>query len=75
MGIYSHLTDTQLTDLRAQLVASLTSRLTGPTSASSNGRSIAFQQQTADIKREIEGINAEIATRQGQALRRPIYIV
>jgi hypothetical protein len=75
MGIYSHLTDTQLTELRGQLVASLTSRLTGPTSASSNGRSVAYAQQTTSIKREIEEVNTEIASRQGQALRRPIYIV
>lgn len=75
MGIYSHLTDTELTALRGQLVASHTARLTGPTSASSNGRSISYQQQTQSIKREIEEINAEIDQRAGRTQRRPIYIV
>lgn len=75
MGIYSHFTDPQLTELRDKLVASLTARLTAPTSASTNGRSVSFQQRTDEIRREIEAVNAEVATRQGLSVRRPIYLV
>lgn len=75
MGIYSHFTDLQLTELRDKLVASLTDRLTAPTSASTNGRSVAYQQRTDEIRREIEAVNSEIATRQGLSVRRPIYVI
>lgn len=75
MGTYSHLTENELTALRAQYVVSLTARLTAPTSASNNGRSVAYQQSIRDIRGEIDAINAELAQRQGQAQRRPIYLV
>lgn len=75
MGIYSHFTDEQLTTQRDKFVASLTNRLTAPTSASTNGRAIAYQQRTDDIRREIEAINAEIAARQGASTRSPIYVI
>lgn len=75
MGIYSHLTDAELTATRAKLVASLTDRLTAPTSASTNGRAVAYQQRTEEIRREIDAINAELAHRSGTAARRPIYVI
>ncbi|ADV01269.1 hypothetical protein [Alicycliphilus denitrificans] len=75
MGIYSHLTQSALEELRDKLVASLTQRLTAPTSASSNGRQVAYQQRTEEIRREIAAVNDELATRQGCATRRPIYVV
>lgn len=75
MGIYSHLSETQLAAMRDKLVTSLTERLTAPTSASTNGRAIAFQQRTAEIRREIEAVNDEMSQRQGLASRRPIYVI
>lgn len=75
MGIYSHLTEQELTALRTKLVASLTDRLTAPTSASNNGRAVAFQQRTDEIRREIEAVNAELGARQGAPSRRPIYVI
>ena len=75
MGIYSHLTETALAELRDKLVASLTQRLTAPTSASTNGRMVAYQQRTEEIRREITAVNDELANRQGCATRRPIYVI
>lgn len=75
MGIYSHLTIPALEELRDKLVASLTQRLTAPTSASTNGRMVAFQQRTEEIRREIVAVNDELANRQGCATRRPIYVI
>ena len=75
MGIYSHLTEPELIELRARLVASLTDRLTGPTSATTQSRAVAYQQRTAEIRREIEAVNDELAARQGQATRRPIPLI
>ncbi len=75
MGIYSHLTEPELIELRARLVASLTDRLTGPTSATAQSRAVAYQQRTAEIRREIEAVNDELAARQGQATRRPIHLI
>jgi len=54
---------------------SLHARLTGPTSATSNGRSVQFQQQTDHIRKEAGEVAAELARRNGQAGRRPIYLV
>lgn len=75
MGIYSHLTITELGSLRDRLIASLTDRLTAPTSAATGARNVAWQQRTTDIRREIEAINAELAVRDGQATRRPIHVI
>lgn len=75
MGTYSHLTDDELTALRAKLVASLTDRLTAPTAASSSGRSVQYQQRTQDLRDEIAAVNAEIASRTGRSAGGPIYLV
>lgn len=75
MGIYSHFTESELASTRDKLVRSLTDRLTAPTSASHNGRSVAFQQRTDEIRREIEAVNDELARRNGCATRAPIYLV
>ncbi|RYF53554.1 MAG: hypothetical protein EOO27_25880 [Comamonadaceae bacterium] len=70
MGIYSHCTDEQLTTLREQLIA----QLHGPASGSGHGRSIT-QRSTAEIRRSLNDIAAELASRNGTALRGPIYLV
>lgn len=75
MGIYSHLTNEQLVAMRDKLVTSLTDRLTGPTSASTQGRAVAWQQRTDEIRREIQAINDELASREGRSTHRPIYVV
>lgn len=75
MGLYSHLTTDELTALRGKLLASLTDRLTGPTSVGYQNRSVAYQQSTADIRRELAAIGDELAARTGSATRRPIYVV
>lgn len=75
MGIYSHLSVTELEALRSKLSASLTDRLTAPTSAGYNGRNVQFQQRISDIRRELESVQAELARRQGGVVRGPIYLV
>ena len=75
MGLYSHYSTPDLEALRQRLMASLHDRLTGPTSASSNGRSVQFQQQTDHIRKEAGEVATELARRSGQADRRPIYLV
>lgn len=75
MGIYSHLTDVELTELRAKLVASLTDRLTTPSAVGFNGRNVAWQQRTDDLRRELAAVADELAARQGQALHRPIHVI
>jgi len=75
MGLYSHYTTPDLEALRQRLMDSLHARLTGPTAASSNGRSVQFQQQTDKIKQEAAEVSAELARRTGQFDRRPIYLV
>lgn len=75
MGIYRHLTDEQLTQKRDRLLDSLEQRLTGPTAASAQGRSVQYGQQTDAIRKELEQINAELDVRTGTASHRPIYLV
>lgn len=75
MGLYSHYTTPELEALRQRLMDSLHARLTGPTSAASNGRSVQFQQQTDNIRKEVAEVNTELARRTGQPDRRPIYLV
>jgi len=75
MGTYSHLSDEELTQLRTRLVTSLTDRLTGPSAASTNGRSIQYQQRTDEIRSEIADINRELARRAGRSAGGPIYLV
>ena len=75
MGLYSHYTVNQLTALRDRLMASLHDRLTAPTAATSNGRSIQYQQNVEQIRKELADVNTEIARRNGQATRAPIYMV
>lgn len=76
MGTYSHYSTDQLTSLRSRLSATLESRLTGPASAASNGRSVQFHQNsTTDLERQIAAINAELDFRNGRFAHRPIYLV
>lgn len=75
MGLYSHYTVNELTALRDRLMGSLHDRLTAPTAATSNGRSIQYQQDLKQIRQELADVNTEIARRSGQATRAPIYMV
>lgn len=75
MGLYSHYTTLELEALRQRLMDSLHARLTGPTSASSSGRSVQYQQQTDNIRKEAAEVGTELARRNGRADRRPIYLV
>lgn len=75
MGPYSHFTVEELTQQRDKLSAARLQRLTDPSSISHNGRAVAYAQNLADIRREIDAINAELARRNGSAARAPIYLV
>ncbi|WP_295852019.1 hypothetical protein [uncultured Xylophilus sp.] len=77
MSIYSHFTDEQLVATRDQLSASLQARLTTPTSVGFNGRTASFQQQTSEIRKEIQAVTLEIDRRAGTSAtaRAPIYLV
>lgn len=56
-------------------MASLHDRLTAPTSAAHNGRSVQYQQNVAEIRKEIATVSEELDRRSGGASRGPIYIV
>ena len=75
MGIYRNSSTEELHQLRARLFASLHERLTGPTSATVNGRGVQYQQRTDELRRELADIDAELNRRAGVPLRGPIYIV
>ncbi|AUN95412.1 hypothetical protein [Pseudazoarcus pumilus] len=75
MGIYSHQTTEQLTALRTTLQASLTDRLTKPTAAGSGDRNARFDQQVAEIRKELGAVCAELDRRNGVVEHRPIYLV
>lgn len=75
MGLYSHYTESQLTELRDRLMGSLHARLTGPTSAGYNGRTIQYQQRTDDIRKEMALVNLELDRRAGRISGGPIYLV
>lgn len=75
MGIYSHYTAEELRALRDRLTHSLHARLTGPTAAGAGDRSIRFEQQTAEIRKEIAAVCAELDARAGTHAHRPIYLV
>ncbi|WP_269780040.1 hypothetical protein [Comamonas testosteroni] len=38
-------------------------------------RSVQFNADTTQLRRAIDDINAELAQRSGQAVRKPIYLV
>lgn len=75
MGIYSHQSIEQLTVLRDKLQASLTDRLTKPTSAGSGDRNARFDQQVGEIRKELKAVCDEISLRSGTPAHRPIYLV
>lgn len=75
MGLYRNSSDEELKQLRAKLFASLHERLTGPTSATVNGRGVQYQQRTDELRTELAAIDAEITRRAGGMRRGPIYIV
>jgi len=75
MGIYSHYTADQLTALRDKLTSALHDRLINPTASSWGDRRIQFDQQTADIRKEVAAVTAELDSRTGTVARRPIYLV
>ena len=74
MGIYSHLTTEQLQAKRDTYLAALEARLTLPTTASGEGRSVQFGQAPADIERQLRAVNEELARRTGGVTRGPIYL-
>ncbi|MBB3641163.1 hypothetical protein [Variovorax atrisoli] len=75
MGIYRHLSVSELQATRARLMASLQDRLTAPTSAAHNGRSVQYQQNVAEIRKEIAAVGEELDRRSGGSSRGPIYMV
>lgn len=76
MGLYSHYTDQQLTDLRDRLSVAYEQQLTSPGSVSGHGRSMQYRQDgVKDLQAQIRAINEELQRRTGIAARRPIYLV
>lgn len=75
MSLYSHQTIEQLTALRDKLTQALHDRLTKATSATSGDRSARFDQQVAEIRKEIAAVCAELDARAGVHSHRPIYVV
>jgi hypothetical protein len=73
--MYSDMSDSDLEALRDKLRASLTARLTQPTTAAGNGRRAEYQQAPQEIRSELQLVIAEIARRAGTTARRPIYLV
>jgi len=75
MGIYRHHTVSELQTIRTRLMASLQDRLTTPTTAAHNGRSVQYQQNVAEIRKEIAAVSEELDRRNGGGSRGPIYLV
>ena len=76
MGLYSHYTTQQLTDLRDRLSVAHEQQLTSPSSASGHGRSVQFRDTSVrDLQKQISDINDELTRRSGKRARRPIYLV
>ncbi len=75
MGIYRHLSVTELQATRIRLMASLQDQLTTPTTAAHNGRSVQYQQNVAEIRKEIAAVSEELDRHSGGGSRGPIYIV
>jgi hypothetical protein len=75
MGLYRRDTTGNLTAQRAALADSLLKRLTQPTEIDYGGSRATYAQRTADIKREISAIDAELDRREGvPAANRPFYV-
>lgn len=76
MGLYSHYSTQQLTDLRDRLSVAHEQQLIGPSSASGHGRSVQFRDTgVRDLQKQISDINDELTRRGGRSARRPIYLV
>jgi hypothetical protein len=75
LSLYSHQTTEQLQALRDKLTQALHDRLTKPTTAASGDRRVQFEQQTAEIRKELAAVCAELDTRAGVHAHRPIYMV
>lgn len=74
MGIYSDLTDSELSALRTRLRDSLHDRLTAPTLAMSKDRRAEYQQNPDQIRAALAEVNAEIGRRACTPARAPIYL-
>ena len=75
LRLYSHQTAEQLTALRDSLTQALHDRLTKATSATSGARSARFDQQVAEIRKELAAVCAELDARAGIPGHRPISMV
>lgn len=76
MGIYSHLSESELSALRDKLTQSLTERLTGVTVHANADKRVQWGENSVDqIRAALAEINAEIDKRAGRNQRRPIYLV
>lgn len=74
MGIYSHLTDADLTAKRDQLLAAVESTASGIASVNHNGRGVSYSSSAANARRLLGDVQAEIDRRAGRAARGPIYM-
>jgi hypothetical protein len=77
MGIYSHLTNAELSAERDKLSAAFSARLTGPTGTGwADKRTQYSDNAVQELRAALAEINAEIDRRiSGPSLRRPIYLV
>lgn len=88
MGLYSHLTDAELTAKRDRMMAAHEERLIGPSKVASSGSSVSFndraveyQQTIKNIEAALRSINTEMQARgltptTGTAKpRQPIYLL
>jgi hypothetical protein len=76
MGIYSHLSESELSALRDKFTQSLTERLTGVTVHANADKRVQWGENSVDqIRAALAEINAEIDKRAGRNQRRPIYLV
>lgn len=75
MGIYSHLTDAELSARRDSLLAGIEAAAGGVASVSNNGRSVSYQGNLSEARRLLDAVQAEINLRAGVRSRGPIYLV
>ena len=76
MGTYSHLTESQLVELRDKLTASLNDRLTQPAMQGWGDKRVQYDQAAVkELRASLHEVKAEIDNRAGVNIRRPIYLV
>lgn len=76
MGTYSHLTDSQLVELRDKFTAALNDRLTQPVASGWADKRVQYDPAAVkELRSSLAEVTSEIDRRAGRNQRGPIYLV